>query len=117
MTDQFLDVLQDIEIGLKRVYEANATCTDGMIVLALKKAAAAIKQKHGYGRGLNSAPDHQVESEVIACLLEIGTRRIGKIDQLTLDDFEKCIAKISRSVDTHRDYGIRGYYEFIRNYV
>jgi hypothetical protein len=36
---------------------------------------------------------------------------------MTLDAYVKCLDKVARSVDTHRAYGIRGYYEFIKDYV
>lgn len=44
-------------------------------------------------------------------------KRIGTGTAMSLDAFVKCLDKVARSVDTHRDYGIRGYYEFVKGYV
>ena len=55
--------------------------------------------------------------QVNELIVEIGMMRINKINALQLDDFVKLIDKIARSVDTHRQYGVRGYYEFIKSYV
>ncbi|MEK7412067.1 MAG: hypothetical protein AAB263_01985 [Planctomycetota bacterium] len=115
--DTQLDVLQNIEVGLKLIYERHPQCTDAMMLLALHKGRIAVKQRNGYGRGQNATPDNDVEQAVIAHIVEVGESRIGKINALTADDYDNCVAKISRSVDTHRAYGARGYYDFIKGYV
>ena len=114
---RYLDVLQNIEFSLKCVYESHGELTDLGTVLALNKGRAAIKQVCGYGRGLNSTPNNEMEEMIINSIVEIGKERIGKINDLTLTMFEKCIGQVSRSVERHSKQGIRGYYEFIKHYV
>jgi hypothetical protein len=43
--------------------------------------------------------------------------QINQVNNLQLDVYVKLVEKIVRSVDTHRQHGVRGYFEFIKNYV
>ena len=115
--DSNIDVLQNIESGLKAIYQKHVSVTDAMMMLALQKGRIAVKQQHGYGKGQNAGPDNEFESDVIKHIVAVAEFRIGKVNALTPDDYDKCVTKISRSVDTHRAYGVRGYYDFIKNYV
>ena len=115
--DDKIDVLQNIEIGLKMAYEENETATDAMMMLALNKARISVKQLFGYGKGQNGVPNGPFESKVVSHILEIAHMRIVEMKSITIDEFDKCISKVYRSVDTHRAYGPRGYYEFIQEYV
>jgi hypothetical protein len=117
--DISLDVLQNIEQGLVAVYRSDAGLTDGRVMLSLGKAKAAIKQRFGYGKGLDVRPDSPAEAAIIERMVAIGMERIGTGtgEAMTLDAYVKCLDKVARSVDTHRAYGIRGYYEFIKDYV
>ena len=115
--DIHLDVLQNIEQGLVEAYRSAAALTDGRVTLSLGKAKAAIKQRFGYGKGLNIQPDSPTEAAIIDGMVAIGMKRIGTGTAMSLDAFVKCLDKVARSVDTHRDYGIRGYYEFVKGYV
>lgn len=115
--DRFLDVLQNIEASLKGCYERDEKITDSMVMPALNKSKIAIQQKFGFGKGRNAHPESPLEVQVNELIVEIGMMRINKINALQLDDFVKLIDKIARSVDTHRQYGVRGYYEFIKSYV
>lgn len=112
-----LDVLQNIEFFLKTIYEGDPTLSDLAAMLALRKARVAIKQKFGFGRGMNGNPENETEKRIIDAVVEIGLARIGKINDLTLNAFDKCIDKVAQSVDRHRVFGERGYYEFIKDYV
>jgi len=115
--DNNIDVLQNIEIGLKIAYEENASATDAMMMLALNKARVAVKQLFGYGRGQIGTPNGPFETKVVGHVLEIAQMRIVEMKSITPDEFDKCISKVSRSVDTHRAHGPRGYYDFIQEYV
>jgi hypothetical protein len=117
--DIYLDVLQNIEQGLVKAYRSDQGLTDGPVMLSLGKgkAKAAIKQRFGYGKGLNIQPDSSAEAAIIDGMVAIGMERIGTGDTMTLDAFVKCIDKVARSVDTHRSHGIRGYFDFVKGYV
>jgi hypothetical protein len=115
--EKFLDVLQNIEAGLARIYGENDLMTDSVVMMALDKGKIAVKQQFGYAKSQNGTPSNQVEKLVIGIIVEIGLMRIGKINNLKLDDYISLIDKVNRSVDTHRQHGIRGYYDFIKNYV
>jgi hypothetical protein len=112
-----IDVLQNIEFGLSKAYEKNSEATDAMMMIAIGKARIAVKQLFGYGKGQNGVPDGAFENYVVGHILEIAKMRISELKSLSPDEFDKCITKVGRSVDTHRAYGPRGYYEFIKNYV
>ena len=115
--DLYLDVLQIIEQGLVKAYRSDQGLTDGRVLLSLGKAKAAIKQRFGYGKGLNIQPDSPAEAAIIDWMVAIGMERIGTGDAMTLDAYVKCIDKVARSVDTHRSHGIRGYFDFVKGYV
>ena len=116
-TDQYRDVLQNIESSLVQIYGHNEAVSDSMIMTALGKGKIAIKQTFGYAKSQNASPSNNSENSVIQAIVAIGEMRIGKINGLTLDLYVNLIDKIARSVDTHRQHGVRGYYEFIKNYV
>ena len=115
--DECLDVLQNIESCLVVEYSKFPHLTDGMVLMALEKATVAINQKFGYGKGRSCNPDNEIEGNIISSIVDIGEMRIGKINDLKLDKYVKLIKQVSRSVDRHRNYGIRGYYEFVKNDV
>ena len=112
-----LDLLNIIEAGLVAAYRADLGLTDSRVVFALGKAKAAIKQRFGYGKGLNSEPDTPSEGLIIAGVVTAGMERIGTGERMPLDTYLRCIDQVARSVERHRAYGIRGYFEFITDYV
>ena len=89
--DDHLDVCQNIEVGLKEEYENNNNLTDIKTIFALENAKIAIKQEFGFA--------------------------INEINDLNLKEYVKRIDKIKRSVERHSEYGRRGYYEFIKDFV
>ena len=115
--DKYLDLLHEIEAKLITVYDRDFSLSDSMTIFALNKGKAAVKQAHGYGRGLNATPDNETEKDIVTFIVTLGSNRIGKVDDLTLAIYENCINQIIRSIERHRQYGVRGYYEFIKNYV
>jgi hypothetical protein len=88
-----------------------------MMIMALGIARVAVKQLFGYGRGQNGIPNGEFENRIVSHIVDIAKLRIVQLKSITPDDYDKCITKICRSVDTHRAYGPRGYYEFIRQYM
>jgi len=112
--DPNLHILQAIERGLVDIYETNPALTDASVVFALEVGKIAIKQIHGYAKSQNGTgePIHQ---GVIQHVVKVGKEHIGK--GLSLDDYVKCVDKVKRSVERHRSYGLRGYYDFIKKFL
>ncbi len=42
---------------------------------------------------------------------------LGKVNDLTLKEYIARLDKIKRSVKRHSAYGVRGYYDFIKNFI
>ena len=114
---KFMDVLQNIESSLARIYGENNLITDSAVMMALDKGKIAIKHQFGFAKSQNGTPSNQIEKSIIEVIIEIGLMRIGKINDLKMDEYINLIGKVARSVDTHRQHGIRGYYDFIKSYV
>ncbi len=114
--DEHLDVCQNIEIGLREQYELYPELTDNNCIFALENAKIAIKQMFGYAQNETVTDMKEVQGIINWCV-NIGLERIEKINKLTLKEYITRIEKICRSVKRHSNYGSRGYYEFIKNYV
>ncbi len=114
--DKHLDVCQNIEHGLKREYERIPRLTDSLCILALEFAKIAVKQQFGYAK--NESVSSAVEIQgVIQWCVAVAAERVGKVNDLTLQEFIACLEKIKRSVKLHSGAGSRSYYEFIRKYL
>ncbi len=115
--DKHLDVCQNIEVGLKLQYEAQAALTDAVCILALDSAKIAIKKHFGFAKN-ERVSDHPLAKGIIDWCVAVGIERIDKINGLTLAEYVARIEKIKRSVIRHStDGGPRAYHEFIRNFV
>jgi hypothetical protein len=114
--DEHLDVCQNIEAGLKAVYERHADLTDSICMFALENAKIAIRKHCGFAKN-EKVTAHPLAKEIIDWCVAVGEQRIGKVNNLTLQDYVARIEKIRRSVKLHSESGPRGYYEFIRNFV
>ena len=115
-SDKHLDVCQNIETGLKHQYEVDPRLTDTMCVFALENAKIAVKQRFGFAAN-ERVTDRAELQGVISWCVQIGEERIGEANELTLKEYVALIEKIRRSVARHSDDGIRGYYDFIKNFV
>jgi hypothetical protein len=115
--DSHLDVCQNIEVGLKAQYELHPELTDSLCVFGLEHGIIAIKQKFGYANNMKISNDPLIQGIIKWCV-EIGEERIGKLNNLTLQEYVARIKKIRKSVILHSSLGgQRGYYEFIKDYV
>lgn len=114
--DAHLDVCQNIEVGLKAMYELHPDLTDGLCVLGLENAITAIKKEFGYAKN-ESVSKHPLLAGIIEWCVALGMQRIGTVNDLTLKEYVARIQKIKKSVVLHSEYGTRGYYEFIKNFV
>ncbi len=115
-TDKYLDILNNIEHGLKVIYEFNEELTDIKMVFALDNAIIAIKKEYGYARNEKVIEDLDTKNVIDHCVV-LGKERIDETKQITLKDYVKCLEKVKKSVKLHSSDGRRGYYEFVRNYV
>jgi hypothetical protein len=114
--DEHLDVLQNIEVGLKKLYEEHPDLTDQLCAYALDNAKIAVKKHFGFAKN-EKVTDHPLAQDIIAWCIAIGRERIGTVNDLTLAEYVTRIEKVKRSVIRHSAYGIRGYFEFIKDYV
>lgn len=115
-SDIHIDVLQNIEAGLKAEYERNPKLTDSKTIFALENAMIAVKQLFGFSRNEKVIIDEDTRGIIEWCV-SIGRERINKDNKLTLKEYLNRIDKIKRSVERHSNNGRRGYYEFIKVYV
>ena len=114
--DEYLDVCQNIEVGLKQQYERHADLTDALCIFALENAKTAMRKHYGFAKN-EKLTGHPLAQGVIEWGVAVGVARIGKVNNLTLREYIARIEKIRRSVKRHSDYGTRGYYEFIRDFM
>lgn len=114
--DEHLDVCQNIEFGLRRQYELHPGLTDTKCIFALDNAKIAIKQEFGYAKNERVITSEETQGIVDWCV-NLGLERINKVNNLTLKEYLNRVDKISRSVKRHSQYGRRGYYRFIKNYL
>lgn len=112
--DADLPILHDIEHGLVAIYESAPELSDAMVAFALDIGKIATKQHYGYAKSQNgtAGPKHQA---IVNHVVAIGVKRISK--DLTLDAYLKCVDQVKRSVERHRSDGVRGYYDFVKNYL
>jgi hypothetical protein len=114
--DEYIDVCQSIEVGLKTQYEENPKLTDTQCVFALDNAKIAIKKEFGYAKNEKATSMEEAQG-IINWVTYVGKEKIDKTNNLTLKEYINIIEKIKRSVKRHSKQGRRGYYEFIRQYV
>ena len=113
--DKHLDVLQNIENGLVELYVKFDSLTDSQVVMGLDYAEIALNQLNGYSKGRHVNREGAY-GEVISAIMEVYNLRmkIGGIDSGT---FIQCVKQVKNSVERHRHHGIRGYYEFVKNFL
>ncbi len=114
--DEHIDVLQNIEFGLKQEYERHPDLTDAVCVFALENARVAVRQQFGMNKS-QKVTKHPLAAGIIEWCVQVANERIGKINDLTLAEYLARLEKVKRSVARHSDGGQRGYYEFIRNFM
>ena len=114
--DEHIDVLQNIEIGLKLEYEKNAKLTDKITFHALENAKIAVKQAFGFSKNEKFLIDENSKGIIDWCVL-IGKHRVNQLNNLTLKEYLKRIDKVKGSVERHSYFGTRGYYEFIKKFI
>lgn len=114
--DEHIDVCQNIEAGLREQYELHSELTDTQCIFALENAKVAIKKEFGYSKNERITDMEEVQGIINWCVA-LGLERIEIVNNLTLKEYVARIEKIRKSVKRHSNYGRRGYYNFIKQYV
>ena len=73
--DEFLDVCQNIEAGLKMEYERNPGLTDERCAFALDQAKITVKQRFGFAKN-ESCPVDPDRQEIIDWRVECAATRV-----------------------------------------
>jgi hypothetical protein len=114
--DKYLDVCQNIEVGLKVEYERNGSLTDERCAYALGRAKVAVKQRFGYGANESSSVSADLQGVVDWCV-SVANDRVNEATGPTLKEFLARIDKVTRSVQRHAKDGSRSYYSFIKEFL
>ena len=113
---EYLDILQNIEHGLKVQYDRNTDLTDTICAFGLEQAKIATKKEFGYAKNETLSAMQDIQPIIQGCV-EVGLEHIDKVEGLTLKKYISLLEKIRKSVKNHSRYGHRGYYEFIQGFV
>jgi hypothetical protein len=113
---KYIDVLQNIEIGLKNQYEQHAKLKDTTCIYALDAGKIAVKQNYGFAKNEKVTREPLTEGIIDWCVL-IGIEQIGKENGPTLKEYINLVEEVKRSVIRHSKFGPSAYYEFIKKYV
>ncbi len=129
--EKYLDVLQNIEVGIVSTYEENPGLTDTGTMYAVE---TLIKVYSGELRGREVAlPQFKPEEQAVysatkaMCEWRLG-RAVMKDDKgkemkvdmepLTVEEIIACLKRIRKSIETwYKRGGRRGYYEFVKQYI
>jgi len=128
--DEYLDVLQNIEFGIIRVFRADRSLLD----LDAKDAVAALIRHYRAEEEHRSPPDVRLGAQaqrIFDSLLPICEWRMGRQGHSvpaelgaspaapnTLDDISTCLRRIQKSIDFwNKRNGRQGYLSFVAAYV
>jgi hypothetical protein len=129
--EEYLDVLQNIEVGLVSAYQGNPNLTDTGTMYAVE---TLIKVYSGEMQGREVAlpqfkPEEKAAYDAARAMCEwrLGraTMKDGKgkemklgTEPLAVEEIIACLKRIRKSIETwYKRGGRRGYYEFVRQYV
>ncbi len=128
---EYLDVLQNIEVGLVSAYQDNPNLTDTGTMYAVE---TLIKVYSGELQGREVAlPQFKPEEKAAydnaraMCEWRLGRAsmkdgkgkevKMGK-EPLTVEEIIACLKRIRKSIETwYKRGGRRGYYEFVNKYI
>lgn len=90
--------------------------TDALCAIGLDNAIIALKQASGFAKN-ESVRQHPAFDGIVENVVALGLANIGTLEEITLKDYIAVIKKIKKSVILHSEWGPRGYYDFIQDYV
>ena len=127
-TEEFMDVLQNLEFAVVQIYHAHPEMTNYVVLRAYE---AAIAHYHAESRGLTPKPASLtgVDLEVFNGVKGVCEWRLGRapaakqepdaeIQPISLEDLVACLRKLKKSVDHWTQEGGRqGYLEFVEKFI
>ena len=130
MEEDYLDVLQNIELAIISVYRKQRELTDYQVDLALKSLGRTyIREKTS---GAPVLPKNSLSLEVYKAMKLICDWRLGRDslindegpvpelvpEPLTIDEILICLKRLRKSVSTwNKQGGTRGYLEYISQFM
>ena len=94
--DNYLDVCQNIELGLKVAYERDLGLTDERCAYALDRAKVAVKQRFGYAANESCSVNADLQCIVDWCVA-VASERVNESTGPTLREFVARIDKVPSS--------------------
>ena len=132
LEEEFLDVLQNIEFALVSVYNED----EEMIDYEAEKAINSLIRLYTAEQRKRDAPDLDLsgpaevafERVKAMCEMRLGREKLQSGDEnkelvdfmepIDLNDLIACLKRVRRSIQKwNRDYGRRGYYDFVSQFV
>ncbi len=133
LEDEFLDVLQNIEFALVNVYNEDEEMTDYEAEKAINNLIRlyTAEQRKRAAPDLDLSGPAEVAFERVKgmCELRLGREKLqsgaenkepfdSNLEPIALKDLIACLKRIRRSIQKwNRDYGRRGYYDFVSQFI
>ena len=129
--DEFLDVLQNLEIAILSVYHDHPQLTDSEVTRTLQ-ALGDVYVAETLGRRPRDYNLSPLENELLSRLQDMADWRLGRRSSpdgnedhiseipppLTKENMISCLGRILKSVKKwNKHYGVRGYLDFINDHV
>ena len=116
LEERELAMLRDIEFALVQEYEANQDLSDLKVAHAMDHAKVAVKQAYGFAQKQTVSDAEDIQGIITQCR-EVGKKWIDANEEVDAREFCRLLDKVKRSINRHATQGLRGYYEFVQNYV
>jgi hypothetical protein len=131
--EEFMDVLQNIEYALITVYKEDEEMTDyeaEEAINSLIRLYTAEQRKRAEPKlDLSGPAELAFERVKVMCEMRMGREKLQSGDEnkepfdfnlepIALNDLIACLKRVRRSIQKwNRDYGRRGYYDFVSQFV
>jgi hypothetical protein len=131
--EEFMDVLQNIEYALVTVYKEDEEMTDyeaEEAINSLIRLYTAEQRKRAEPKlDLSGPAELAFERVKVMCEMRMGREKLQSGDEnkepfdfnmepIALNDLIACLKRVRRSIQKwNRDYGRRGYYDFVSQFV
>jgi hypothetical protein len=133
LEEEFMDVLQNIEFALVTVYKEDEEMTDyeaeEAINSLIRLYTAEERKRNAPNLNLSGPAELAFERVKGMCELRLGREKLqsgdknkepfdSNLEPIALNDLIACLKRVRRSIQKwNRDYGRRGYYDFVRQFV
>ena len=109
-------MLKELESALVDEYRGNSQLQDLKVAMALDHAKVALKQEFGFAKK-ETVSDEWLIQGIIEKVKVIGCKWIADHEDIDVRCVVSLVDKVKRSVNRHSSHGLRGYYEFVKNFV